>query len=209
MEYVLKQRLVGAAVIIALAVIFIPMLLNGEGPQGLRKIPEMPKVEGAANRGVIREQPVPAPQHGIRVVTDKAEKKPVASKPEARKPASQPVSKPVVKKPAVKPAVVAKKPAVKPAPPTKKPAAKKPGAMTSWAVQVGIFNDKKRALLLQEKLRAKKYSAYVEDVPGAAAGQHRFRVRVGPVADRVQAEKLLVRLRKDKAYAKSFITTHP
>lgn len=43
MEVILKQRLIGAAVIIALAVVLVPMILDGAGKHQRPLIPEVPK----------------------------------------------------------------------------------------------------------------------------------------------------------------------
>ena len=60
MDQALKQRLVGATILIALAVIFLPLLLDGEGADGQRtqpiEIPDRPEVEFQTRRLPIAQQ---------------------------------------------------------------------------------------------------------------------------------------------------------
>jgi DedD protein len=96
MEISLKQRLVGAAVIVALAVIIIPILLDGSGNDGVRGIPPAPQQTTAPDQGTIGEHAIPLPpdQSQATVVTDSTSPPtPSGQAPAtASPPAPQPVS---------------------------------------------------------------------------------------------------------------------
>lgn len=90
-------------------------------------------------------------------------------------------------------------PAAEPTPeptPTKNPAAEKAApAAGGFYVQVAAFSTKKPADTLMARLKKKDYAAYVVT---EASGPSRFRVRVGPFADRVAAEEASDRLKKEE-----------
>ena len=69
MEPALKQRVIGAVVLIALAVIFLPMLIKGPAPEsGASNVPlELPKAPGGdfETRELPLVTPGPAPATGI------------------------------------------------------------------------------------------------------------------------------------------------
>ncbi|MGH8027937.1 MAG: SPOR domain-containing protein [Pseudoxanthomonas sp.] len=107
--------------------------------------------------------------------------------PESPKPAQAPPAaapKPVAVAP--KPAATAPKPPVPVAKPveTPKPAASNVG----FAVQLGAFSQAADANALRDKLRAGGFSAFVEQVKTDKGTLNR--VRVGPVANRADADKL-------------------
>jgi len=57
-EQALKQRLVGAAVIIAVGVIVIPVLLDGAGERQLRKMPDAPRPGIQSRPGMVVEEEI-------------------------------------------------------------------------------------------------------------------------------------------------------
>jgi hypothetical protein len=62
------------------------------------------------------------------------------------------------------------------------------------AIQVGAFSTSRAAEALAKSLRDKGYAVVVS--PGAAAGESRWRVRVGPLATRSEAEATAARLKR-------------
>jgi len=62
-----------------------------------------------------------------------------------------------------------------------------------FAIQVGSFTEPVPAWKLAEQLGEKRYEVYVDE--GSAAGQPRWRVRIGPVASRREARGLADRLK--------------
>jgi DedD protein len=65
---------------------------------------------------------------------------------------------------------------------------------SGFAVQVGAFSDAAAARRLAGELRAAELPVYV--VSGSAAADARWRVRVGPVSTRREAERLATRLKR-------------
>jgi cell division septation protein DedD len=65
---------------------------------------------------------------------------------------------------------------------------------SGFAVQVGAFSEASAARRLAGELRAAELPVYV--VPGSAAADARWRVRVGPVSTRREAERLATRLKR-------------
>lgn len=98
-------------------------------------------------------------------------------------PPSTPAAKPEPPKPAPKPEATASKPATAPTTPAA-PAASGVG----FAVQLGAFGQANDANALRDKVRAAGFSAFVEQVRTEKGTLHR--VRVGPVANRADAEQL-------------------
>jgi cell division septation protein DedD len=92
--------------------------------------------------------------------------------------------------PAPKPPEVSREPA---RPPRPAAASAAPGR---YAVQVGAFGTSAAAERMAEGLRGRGYPSYV--TPGARSGDARWRVRVGPVADREEADRLALRLKRDE-----------
>jgi DedD protein len=79
-------------------------------------------------------------------------------------------------------------PAPAPAPPA---ASRPPAAASGFAVQVGSFGSRANADRLARTLRGDGFAAFVTP----SAGDRRlYRVRVGPVTGRAEAEQLAVRL---------------
>jgi DedD protein len=188
----MKQRLVGAVVLVSLAVIFIPMLLDGGDKSGMptfgSNIPEKPDVTF---------EPLDIP---LEPVTSIPEEKPLLV--EKVPPESKTSAKPVEKTPAAKPTAVTQEKAPEPKPLVKKspapvPESKpKPAQETiAWVVQVGSFSSADNAMRLRDKLRAKGYKAYVEKLKAGEGTV--YRVRIGPELKREDAESKLDALQRE------------
>jgi len=76
-----------------------------------------------------------------------------------------------------------------------------------WAVQVGSFSQAVEATTLRERIRAAGFSAFIEPVSTANGTFHR--VRVGPVANRTDAEQLKAQMALRIGAADSLIVRHP
>lgn len=178
----LKQRLVGAIILIALAVIFVPMLLDGKGDSTMptfgSNVPPRPGYTFEPLE-IPLEVPPEAPSGGGVVVQSPAE----ASKGEGTAPAMAPAPAPVISK----------------APPSD-------GDPPAWVVQVGSFTKADNAFALRDKLRAKGFTAYVEEVPGERGTN--FRVRVGPELKQENALALKEKL-SAKAGVTGMVVRHP
>ena len=181
LDKVYKQRMVGALVLVALAVIFLPMLFNREDEQRqiqvdvptAPQVPVMPQVQ-------VEPVPVPEPQP---IPEEPAPPEEVAPVPAAPAPAAV-VSKPVaaVKTPAVTPAqTVAQAPAKLD---TTQKRVDANGLPVSWSVQLVSLSNRASADNLQKTLRNQGYNAYVRSSGGMN------RVFVGPLLERAEADRL-------------------
>jgi cell division septation protein DedD len=65
-----------------------------------------------------------------------------------------------------------------------------------FAVQVGAFSESRAAERLAESLRGKGFAVYVS--PGATRGEARWRVRVGPLSSRAEADRIAARLKAEE-----------
>ena len=183
MEERIKQRMVGAAVLVALAVIFIPIILEGPeeefGPWGTK----LPKPPAAGALSDI--EPLVLPEHGAtepvhRIVLD------VDPSRMAEKKANQEAT--AENQAVVTTTSIPDNQESKPA--TGSSVADK--GLQSWVVQVGSFNDKQKALGLQSRLQVKGYTAFVE--PLSAEPGSMYRVRVGPELKRADAQLIRDRI---------------
>ncbi|BCX83004.1 DedD protein [Methylomarinovum caldicuralii] len=77
---------------------------------------------------------------------------------------------------------------------------------SGWAVQVGSFSSAANADALVARLRQAGFPAYVARLD--RAGESLYRVRVGPVLRREEAETLARRLR-ERFGLKGFVVSHP
>jgi DedD protein len=210
MDEQLKARLIGAAILVAIAVLLIPELLSGrkaEAPEtvadgqgrGTRTYTiDLGSTLPAPGSGDARPAaPAPAlPTAELRAQASRAPAQAAAGTPVAE--SSPPPSAPQPAKQEPEPAEATRvaPPATDrgvspPASPTPKPAA--PVAKGGWSVQVGAFGSAATANKLVADLRSAGYRAYLS--PISKSGKTLHRVRVGPEAARPDADKLAARLR--------------
>lgn len=158
----LKQRLVGAVVLVALGVIFIPMLIEPPEPEpevaGRLYDPVTPEVDFLESPE-ITEVTIPLPEEPPTVVDTGLA--PIEPRPTE-----------VV----AEPAPVKVETANKPAPVEAK--ASQGDSLTAWVVQVGSFKQQQNALALRDKIRKRGFTAFVERIKSASGAT--YRVRVGP-----------------------------
>ena len=197
MEVRVRERLIGALVLVAIVVLVVPAILKGRGPAP-------PEPSGQPTRRV--EVPVvghePAPEEQV-LVPEPALPGAVSPSGDAPKPVPEPVARATDASPTppkrteTAPKAAAPPPAAEAA--TPKPAAAKPAPVpavaTAWAVQLGAFSNRAKAEQLVAELQKRRYSAFVLEY--RASGQVLYRVRVGPEQDRARAEEIAARLAKD------------
>ncbi|MBU0900527.1 SPOR domain-containing protein [Pseudomonas sp. MIL19] len=173
----LKQRMVGALVLLALAVIFLPMLLSREDESqrvlvdapAMPVVPEVPEVElqpvVVPEPQLLPDEPVGAEAtqslEPVDTVVDEPPTAPVVP--------AQPTApaKPVVAAPQVAP--------------SKLDANSLP---VSWSVQLASLSSGDGAQKLQKTLRTQGYNAYIRNFDGMN------RVFVGPLIERAEADRL-------------------
>ena len=189
----LKQRLVGAVILVSLAIIFIPMLLDGGERSSMptfgSNIPDKPDYQFEPLE--IPLQSVPPISEERPVLVDKPE-------PESEKTARAEESQKTTESPSPREAGAQKpRPKTEPTPTVPKQVSSTPATdsdQTAWVVQVGSFSQSSNALTLRDKLREKGFTAFVEKVK--AGGDMIYRVRIGPELKRENAEKQLQRLQR-------------
>jgi DedD protein len=169
----LKQRIVGALVLVALAVIFLPMLFSREDE--LRQVHvDAPAMPDKPSMPEVALDPVTVPEPVAEEAVPPVEPVPPS--------ATEPVSA------ASQPPVEAPRQAQ---PPAVAPVAQKPASgldannlPVSWSVQLASLSSRAGAEKLQQTLRSKGYNAYIRSFDGMN------RVFVGPVIERAEADRL-------------------
>jgi DedD protein len=110
-------------------------------------------------------------------------------------PTPTPTATPTPVVPPVTKAANSPKPATTPAPAPAKPAVQTtPAPGAGYFVQVDSFGSRDNAVRQQSQLKARGITAYIFDTGGPGV---RYRVRVGPFADRAAADVMSARLRKE------------
>ncbi|RBB99251.1 SPOR domain-containing protein [Pseudomonas sp. MWU12-2115] len=189
-----KQRMVGALVLVALAVIFLPMLFSRQDEQRQVTVdapaaPQAPAVPQVQLEPVAVPEPQALPQEPVpsddEVAEQSAPSMPIAAVP-APAPAPAPVAKPVAPAPVAKPAPAPAQPiAAAPAKPdTTQSRVDANGLSVSWSVQLASLSSRASAESLQKTLRSQGYNAYIRSADG------KNRVFVGPLIERAEADRL-------------------
>ncbi|MEX2479788.1 MAG: SPOR domain-containing protein [Gammaproteobacteria bacterium] len=205
MDRQLKQRVVGAAVLVVLGVIFIPLFLD-QRPHPT-ELPEVVPVSPPAREFVSPVAPIDDHEmDALEVLSEqrveiRADDAAVPDTPQdALPPASvaPPAPPPRAETAAPEEAPVPFEPPLRQAPATATappPPAQPPTAADSapqWVVQVGSFSEQNNATRLAEKLRAAGFSAFIERRQEQGGTAHK--VRVGPEPDRAAAARLRAQL---------------
>ena len=196
MDLLLKQRLVGAAVIISLGVVIIPMLLDGSGNRIIKEIPPRPERQGISGTGFIKDQSIPsAPRRDEGAIV-------YSSEPVATKPKSDSIAKQSTESKAKQPVadVKALSPKVSKSVTTQK--------LASWVVQVGSFTEKNKAITLRDQIRSKGFTVFMEQFKNSENNKM-YRVRVGPTLSRSEAEVALRQVKQQIKLENGYVTQHP
>jgi DedD protein len=188
METRVKERLIGAVILVALIVALVPEILSG---------PHKPADDDSGA----------GPEHSVRTYTvdleapdSPAETSSTTAPPPASSSPEQPTamvenSSESSDLPEFVATMPAPAPATQPATPSRTEPRASATATTGWAVQLGSFSNAENAERLARELRKDGYKAFVS--PYQSSGQKRLRVRVGPEQDRARADQLAKRLRRD------------
>lgn len=218
MEEALKKRLIGAATLVALAVIFIPPLIEQGSVDEPVEIPEVPAIPGDLKQDFSSnsiEKPIAAPQIPEHILNPPVEPEPEPepepnqSQPEqpeiavdtAQSAEKQPTNKviPTPAEPSESQHVVDQPKDIKPAKPAtvveKSPSVqpKTDPNLQAWVIQVASFSQAQNAQKLVKRLRSAGYQ--VPDLaPVKINNKAYYRVKVGPMLERSAAEKLLPKI---------------
>ena len=190
-----KQRMVGALVLVALAVIFLPMLFSRQDEQRQLTV-EAPAAPQPSAMPQVQMDPVAVPepqalpQEPVPTDEEVAEEA-VPAAPAAAPAAPAPTIPAQIARPATPPPVA--KPIPAPAQPitsaTSKPDTTQSrvdanGLSVSWSVQLASLSSRASAESLQKNLRSQGYNAYIRSADG------KNRVFVGPLIERAEADRL-------------------
>jgi len=207
MDRALRERIIGAVVLVVFAILVVPIFLNGPSKES-EIITESVTLPGQNNQErqqqtivLERDRTEPVPNAGASTAATQNVAKPV------QKPPVQVAKKETEKKaedsdsPAaaeVKQASVAKPASTEPAPTAE-------SSTGMWAVQLGSFSNQQNAERLAADLRNQGYAAFLSQLQtGSGALQ---RVRIGPQKDRESAEEVAEQL--GKGGHKGQVVPHP
>lgn len=199
MEVRVRERLIGALVLVAIVVLVVPAILKGRGPAPaeppapLARRVEMPLGDGKpepVEQILVPEpelpgaaEPMPGPAPSSTAPGKKASPAPAAAAPRPAEP---------------RPAQPAPRESAKSAAPVPTRARPQPSAAqpaSAWAVQLGAFSNRDKAEQLVAELKKRRFAAFILEY--RASGQVLYRVRVGPEQDRARAQEIASRLAKD------------
>lgn len=211
----LKKRLIGAIVLVALLVIFLPMVLEQGSKEnkglGSKSIPDSSL--GASDFDA-KTQPLPS-ETGKKpgAVQPLIEPPPVFVPPreELTESLPEPAATPAKTDAKPQPKATQAKPQAEPKTVAKPAAPAQPASATgeTWAIQLGTFSAKDKADALVTELKGARMAAFV--MPVKVGDQTLYRVRIGPNNDRAKLEPLLKQLqtRSSTASLKPQILRHP
>ena len=179
MERALKERIIGAVVLVIFVVLVVPIFLDGP-PEDGEIVSERVLLPGQKDQDIKT----------VVLERGRSEPIPMASEREGdtEKPAEVPAQPKVTQQEI---AQVEQDPAPQPRTEPENSAASTTGM---WAVQLGSFSNKENAEKLAADLRKQGYAAFLSQLQTSSGRLHR--VRIGPQKDRASAEEMAARLLK-------------
>lgn len=173
MDTPLKQRLIGAIVLVALAVIFLPMLVKGPAPDsGVASVPISAPAAPSDGQFETRELPLVAPTGAATGLQGPSSTQPLQDAADAA------------------PAAADSSPAV---------------AAGNFAVSFGAYGSQADADAVIAYLKKSQLPGFSE--PATINGRQAWRVRVGPYADRAEAEAARLQAVKVRNDVKAEVVT--
>ena len=204
MDRRVKERLIGASILVALVVLVVPELLSGPKPN-IAPAPTLPAAAPEPTRNVTvdlttsRAPAISEPEPASPQTNDAAAA--AAAAPSTGSSAasitgsttSSAANSPAAHAPAA-PSPLPSRAAVS-GPAHVESAAPSPISVGrgSWSVQLGSFASRANADNLSRQVKGQGFSAFV--LTGGSGASVRYRVRVGPVADRESAERIAAKLK--------------
>lgn len=204
----MKERLVGAAVLVAISVIVVPEFLSGPAQQE----DPAPSTEARAAEGSslktyeIKLGSLNEPGDsggGASGAASAGATSPAADEGRGEAPGKEPTGDSAAPQPEAPPGAGSSgsaSAAARVAAQTESPAGAGPASGVSagaggWAVQAGSFANRSAAQTLAATLEQRGYRVFM--MPFTSGSQTLYRVRVGPMKDRSEAEATLRRLARD------------
>jgi DedD protein len=197
MDRRVKERLIGASILVALIVLVVPELLSG--PKRAAQSAPQPAIAPEPTRHVtvdLTTSKAPANAEAEPAQGSPASPDSTASPGAAASAASTPGTVRGAE------ALPAPAPAAPSASATSAPAMSAPvettasfpiSARAAWAVQLGSFAKRENADNLTRQLKGQGFPVYV--LPGGSGTSVRYRVRVGPLANRDAADRTAAKLK--------------
>jgi DedD protein len=192
MERALKERIIGATVLVVFVVLVVPIFLDGPPADGeiVTERVLLPGQSDQETQTVVlerdRTEPVPvANSAGEAAASEPA----AAAEPEQRDEAPEPV---VIRQP--EPSTIPPKPEPEPPAEESDPEPEPTSSTGMWAVQLGSLSNKENAERLASDLRKQGYAAFLSKLETGSGTLHR--VRIGPQENRAAAEAIAARLAK-------------
>ncbi len=187
-----RRRLIGAATIGLLAVVFLPMIFDGESKRNssgssLKKQEISVQVPPREGQPAL---PTPTATAPATVVTRPPAVVAETAKPSATE-AKSPIPEPAISKPPIA-AVEAKTDSPDPAT-SKATAAAAEAPKKGFAVQLGVFADADNAKQTIAKMKDAKLPVYSETIPIKSGNA--TRIRIGPFATHDKADSALVQIK--------------
>jgi DedD protein len=182
-----KERLTGAILLVALIVLLVPEMLHGP----IRPASRARGSDSAAEEPPLRSVTISLADdaHGGSAVPQPQTPLPVAPAAEPAVAAAQPAPAPPTHPPPATPSRAAAPQAPAPPPASAAAASVKGGG---FVVQLGSFANQANAERLAAQVRTRGFQVTVSR---SSRGKHLYRVQVGPAQTRAAAEQLLARLR--------------
>ena len=189
MDKALKERIIGAAVLVVFAVLVVPVFLDGPDDDA-EMITESVTLPGQNNQErkqqtIVLERDRTEPVPAAATPTPETQKKPA---PEKEKPAEKVQTEPPATAPTTDQAVAATE-----------------STTGMWAVQLGSFSNQENAERLAADLRKQGYAAFLSQLQTGSGALHR--VRIGPQKDRDSADSVAAKL--GSAGHKGQVVPHP
>lgn len=216
MDRRVKERLIGASILVLILVLVVPELLSGPKTVAIPDPASAPALDLPAsaaepvrnvtvdlttNKPPLPEEPGTNEARGSGASSSGASTaEPLAAS--AANTAASAVDAAATQAPTLVPPAPAQG---EPAPgPQKSLESTPPHPISShdWAVQLGSFASRANADKLLHRLKAQGFSAYV--LAGGSGSSQRFRVRIGPLADRPAADRTIAKL-KTMGYVASVV----
>jgi len=193
MDRRVKERLIGASILVALVVLVVPELLSGPKPNAA-PAPTLPAAAPEPIRNVTVDlttskapmnaeaEPAPPQDAAASAASSAAPAIQIPAASSAPSPTSSATAKPFAKA------------AVAHAPPVESAASSPTSSgARSWSVQLGSFASRVNADNLTRQVKGQGFSVFV--LAGGSGTSLRYRVRVGPLADRESAERMAAKLK--------------
>lgn len=205
----LKQRVIGALVLVSLAVIFVPMLFDEPHSKRSTQVIPLPEEPPFPEVEPVEEQDIQQPSYYLEEADGQSQPEPiiepvddepqgVAAKSNTAEPVAESVNRTPEPAPQPEPtpepepvqAEVAAEAAPKPSQPAAEPPANEEYSRSlegAWVVQLGSFGNADNARRLRDNARKEGYSSHLQTV--SRGDSTLTRVFCGPFADKSEAER--------------------